>query len=236
MKFDYAPLWRQRINMVIFKAWFGRRRYIALPIQQLTQPGDTLLFGFGSLVLVRIAGFLITPMRSHTKFGKLMHRACTDLNFHRTSVRIGHHSVQRLVPVGLGIGDVVVVFLREHCEVFVHQRKHFVAVLHRINDDAHRTDIKQLIETQVLADHLFVDGINVFRATAHFGFNAVGLQQHLDAFDTTTHKGKTLLTRFVELFGNLVVDFGFRKAQGQILELPLHLPDTQTISQGRVKS
>lgn len=85
LKFDYAPLRRQRINMVIFKAWFGRRRYVALPIQQLTQPGNALLFGFGSLVLVRIAGFLITPMRSHTKFGKLMHRACTDLNFHRTS-------------------------------------------------------------------------------------------------------------------------------------------------------
>ena len=175
--------------MIVLKAGFGGGRHIALPIEQLTQPGHTLLFGFSALVLVGIAGFLVTPVRGHAKFCKFVHRTSADLNFHGTSVGIGHHGMKRLIPVGLGIGDVVVVLLGKHGEVFVHQRQHFVAVLHRINNDAHRTNVKELIEAQMLADHLFVDGIDVLRATAYFGFDTVGLQQHLDALDATAHKG-----------------------------------------------
>ena len=95
--------------MVVSKALGLRRLHVTVPGKNLPQPRHTLLFGFRALILVGVSGFLVSPVRGHTKFCKFMHRTRADLNFDRFSRGVSHHRMQRLVPVGFRVRDVVVI-------------------------------------------------------------------------------------------------------------------------------
>ena len=86
-----------------------------------------------------------------------MHRPGPDLNFERPAGLIGHDRMERLIAVGLGLGNIVVVLLRNDGKVLVHDGEHLVAPLDRIDDDAYGTHIKELVKPQVLALHLLPD-------------------------------------------------------------------------------
>ena len=59
--------------------------------------------------------------------------------------------MERLITIGLGIGNIVVILLRQNREVLLHNRERFIALLDGFDDDSNRTDVKELIKAQVLA-------------------------------------------------------------------------------------
>ena len=142
--------------------------------------------------------------------------------------------MQTSVAVRLRVRDVVVVFLRENREVFLHDGEHFVALLDRAHDDAKRPHVEELVEAQVLSLHLLPDRIDVLRTPGDISLNAVSLEERPHLFDRVLHEFETFLSGFVEFVRDLAVFLGTREAQRQVLELPLDLPDAETIGKRRI--
>lgn len=156
---------------------------------------------------------LVAPVRGHAELCELMHGAGADLDLERTPRLVGHDRVKRLVAVGLGLGDVIVVLLRNHGEVLVDDGEHLVAALDRIDDDAHGAHVEELVEAQVLALHLLPDRIDVLRTSRDFGLDAVLLKKSADAQHGALHELDALLARFVELLCDLTVFGRARETQ-----------------------
>ena len=108
-------------------------------------------------------------------------------------------------------------------------------MLHRVHDDAHGADIKKLVKAQVLTHHLFVNRIDVLGAAAYLGLNPLFPQKNPDLVDAVLHELEALLAGFIKFPGDFFVDLGFGKAKPQVFKLPLHLPDTEAVCQGRIK-
>ena len=163
-----------------------------------------------------------------------MHGSSADLNFNRPAELIGNDGMERLITIGLGIGNIVVILLRQNREVLLHNRERFIALLDGFDDDSNRTDVKELIKAQVLALHLFPNGIDMLRPARHLGLNTVRNHQRLDLLHRQSHEFQTFLTRLIEFSSNLVIFGRMRKAKREVFELPLDLPNTESISQGRI--
>ena len=250
-KLNDAALRRQTVDMVVFH---GRRcrlpllprlcigglgallgsapAHITPPGQELTQPRHALLLSNGGAV--GIARLFVAPMRSNTEFGKFMHGSSADLNFNRPAELIGNDGMERLITIGLGIGNIVVILLRQNREVLLHNRERFIALLNGFDDDSYGPDVKELIKAQVLALHLFPNGIDMLRPARHLGLNTVRNHQRLDLLHRQSHEFQTFLTRLIEFSSNLVIFGRMRKAKREVFELPLDLPNTESISQGRI--
>ena len=246
-----AALRRQAVDMIIFH---GRRcrmpllprlsigcldallssapAHITPPGQKLTQPRHTLLLSNGSSV--GIARLLVAPMRCNTEFCKFMHGSGADLNFNRAAELIGNDGMERLIAIRLGIGNIVVILLRQNREVLLHNRERFIALLDGFDDDSYGPDVKELIKAQVLALHLFPNGIDMLWPARHLGLNTVRSHQRLDLLHRQSHEFQTFLTRLIEFSSNLVIFGRMRKAKREVFELPLDLPNTESISQGRI--
>ena len=233
---DHAALRRERIDVVVehgLALGLALVLHVAAPGEQLAKPGDALLLG--ARRAVGVARLLVAPVRGHAELCELMHGAGADLDLERTARLVGHDRVKRLVAVGLGLGDVVVVLLRNHGEVLVHDGEHLVAALDRVDNDAHGAHVEELIKAQVLALHLLPDRIDVLRTSRDFGLDAVLLKKSADAQHGALHELDALLARFVELLCDLTVFGRARETQRQVLELPLELPDAEAVGQRCVK-
>jgi len=83
-QFQYASLWRKRINFHRREVHFQRRKELARllqflrPLNQLAHPGDALVVAGGH----RLAIFIF-PVGSHAFFGDAMHFLGADLNLKR---------------------------------------------------------------------------------------------------------------------------------------------------------
>ena len=77
-----------------------------------------------------------------------------------------HRRVQRLVEVELGHRDVVLEPALHRLPQRVDRAERAVAVLHRVDDDAHADEVLDLVELLAPHDHLLVDRPVVLRAAA----------------------------------------------------------------------
>lgn len=208
-------------------------RHVASPRKKLSQPRHALFVrGRGA---ERISRFLVAPVRGHAEFGELVHRARADLDFDGPPRLVRHDGVERLIAVRLRVRDVVVVFLREDRELFLHDREHRVALLDRPDDDAHGPNVKELIEAQVLSLHLLPDGIDVLRAPRDVRRDVVLAQKLLNAGDRLVDEFDALGAVPLEFARDGVVLLGAREAKRQVFELPLDLPDTEAVGKRRIE-
>ena len=141
--------------------------------------------------------------------------------------------MQRLVAIGLGLGDVVVKLLHDGLELLVHPAQGRVAVLHRGHHHAQRADVKHLVKVERLAAHLLDDAVDVLRAPLHAGADAARAQIGLQPPTQLLHVHLALAPLFVEQAGHFLVGIGLQEAKGQVLQLPLDLPDAQAVGQRR---
>ncbi|GBF29334.1 hypothetical protein MnTg03_00905 [bacterium MnTg03] len=70
--------------------------------------------------------------------------------------------MQGLVAVFLGVGNIVIEFVRDMLPGSMHNAEHYITIGYRINQNSHRAQVKQLVELQVLFLHLAPDTNNMF--------------------------------------------------------------------------
>ena len=99
---------------------------------------------------------LVPPVRSHARLGGGVHLGGANLNLDKPAIRGGHHRVQALVAVHLGIADVVLGLTGDGSELGVDRLEGGVAVVLVVDDDANRSQIVHVAEIDALLEHLAV--------------------------------------------------------------------------------
>ena len=160
-----------------------------------------------------------------------MHLGRPDLHFQRAAV-LGHHGgVQRTVEVALRMRNVVVELAVDRLPEGMNNPQRGIAVTQVGDDDAQRPHIVDFLEVQILGAHLVPDAVDMLRPAinlrrntglAHFVLQARGRR-----FDEVLALGALL----VQLLCDSLVGRRLDEAEREILDLPLHLPDAETVGE-----
>jgi hypothetical protein len=232
---DDAALRRQHVDGVVERGALelahplGGVADLVAPRQQLAQPGDLV-------VVTRIlpGAFLVAPVGGDAQLGVAVHLVGADLHFQRPPAGADHGGVQRAVVVALRVGDVVVELLRDRLPDVVHDAEHRVAVLDVADQHAQRAHVVDFGEVEVLRLHLAVDAVDVLRPANYLGLDAGGGQLALQAGDGFLDELLALDAALVELFRDALVGVRFEEAEGEVLQLPLQVPDADAVGERRV--
>ena len=117
----------------------ARIRGFPLPLQQLAQPGHPFLKA--TVIAVGVGAFLIAPVGGHPVLGDAVHLVGFNLHLQRMAAVADHRSMERLVHILLGRGDIVVKLPRHRVPEPVGHAQCRVAVGHVVNDDAQRVEV-----------------------------------------------------------------------------------------------
>ena len=90
-----------------------------------------------------------------------MHGLGTDLHLHHLAFRTDDSRVQGLIPVFLGVGDVIVEFVGNMAPECVHDTKRGVTVTDFRHQDADGPNIVHLGKIDALAPHFPPDTVDV---------------------------------------------------------------------------
>ena len=207
-----------------------------LPGQQLPQPRDARLpiqRWHHHLAAPGCTLFLVAPVRRQPVLGRLVHRPRADLHLHRPAIVSHHHRVQRLVAIGLRIGNVVVQLVHFRHPALMHQVQRRIAVGQRLHHHPQRPQVMQLLQAQMLGPQLVVDAVQVLRAPLHLRLDAMFGQQRRQLGRRIGHEGIPLRTLAVQRPGQLPIARRLQAAESQILHLPLDAVEPQTVGQRR---
>src|SRR5262245_3379468 len=208
---------------------FPRVLRVLLRLDQLTQPHQRLV----ELVLARLA-LLVEPVGGDSLLGDAVHLARTDLDLHRIALGADHRRVERLVHVHLRHRDEVLEAARDGLPQGMDDAESAVAVARRGRDGADGREIVDLVELPALVVHLLPDRVEVLGASADLGIDAdlgeLALHDRNDLVDV----GLALETALGDALLEIQVVARVEAAEGEILELRLHLGHAEPVGQGRV--
>ena len=114
-----------------------------------------------------LAGFVL-PVGSHTEFSREMHIPGAYLHFKGNGVFIrvvalaDDSGVQRLVAVGLGHGNVVLIAIGQRRIDGLHHTQRRITFGNGIHNHAHGIYVVNILKALALHDHLVVDAVNGF--------------------------------------------------------------------------
>src|SRR5690606_30544034 len=237
----HLALGRERIDAVLdqFAVEFPEQAHIAFGagIEQAPHPFDLaverrIAGGRTACAARHAAGFLVAPVRGHAEFGLGMHVEGADLHFERLAFGADHGGVQRAVVVVLGPGDVVVELAGQRRPQRVDDAERGVAGGDVVDHHPHRAQVVELADRHALLLHLLPDAVDVLGPARYFGVQAVREQCLVEfAFDLLD-VALAVAALAVEQAGDAAVGVGFQVAEGEVLELPLELPDTEAVGSG----
>ena len=163
-----------------------------------------------------------------------VHVPCADLDLDRLAARPDHRGVQALVHVELGHGDVVFEAPRHRAPPRVHGTEHGVAVLDRIDDDAHAHEVVDVRKIMAAHDHLLVDREIVLRSAGHIGLDVQVLQIVVDLGHDLLEIDLALPRAMCHEHHDLVVDLRVKHFEAQFLELRLDGVHAEAVGERRV--
>ena len=203
---------------------------ILLRLEQAADPGKLLLVSGAD---AGAAGFVL-PVCGDAVFADAVHLPGADLHLEHDALLAEDGRVHALVAVGLGCGDVVLEPSRHGAEHVVDVAEDVVAVGDVVHNDAERAEIEDLVEPAFLRVHLAVDAVGVLEAALH---RCVDVVLGEPVGDLLLHIGHELVEHVrlaVEIGDDLAVAVGVEVFEREILKLPLHLLQTETVGDGRV--
>ena len=214
-----------------FVEHFARVSHLFLPRNQLTQPGDTIL-----VTRATAAGgpLFIFPVRRHAQLGVFVHLFGTDLNFHRFAARAEHHGMNRLIAIRLRVRDVVIELIRQMAEVSMYYPQRGVAVLETLRHDTHGAHVKQLVKGEMFLLHFAPDAVDVLRTPVNLSAHILLFHRLAQPADEFLDIVLTVNAAFVQQFCDAFVFRRMQVAEAVIFQLPLQLPDTETVRQRRI--
>ena len=202
-----------------------------MPLEDLTQPGDFLFVVIGAGFDV---GALVLPVRAHAQLGFFVHGVSADLHFQHLALGADHRGVQRAVAVLFRVGDVVVEFFRDVPPQGVDDTERGVAVAHFRHQHTNGAHVVDLAEFQTLALHFAPDRIDVFGPAADVGIDASGGQFILQLAHHVGDEALAIQAPLMQQLGDLLVLIGLKVTEGQVLQFPLDVTDTETVGQRRI--
>ena len=141
--------------------------------------------------------------------------------------------VQALVAVGFGGGDIILEAVGQRVVHIVDEAQGAVALGQRIQNDADRIDIVDLVKGLVLHDGLAVDAVDALDAALDGRTLDAALFQPL--LDDAGHAGQKLLARaLAQHLADLVVAHGVQIVQAAVFQLFLHVQDAQAVGDGSI--
>ncbi len=163
-----------------------------------------------------------------------MHLVRPDLDLERLAVERDDRGVERLIEVVLGDGDVVVELAGDRAPDAVDDAEGGVAVAHLVDEQADRVHVVDLAELRALALHLLPDAVDVLGPALDVDRDAGRLEPRGELGDRPLDVRLTTLAPGVEELGQLAEPLGLEGLEGEVLELPLDLPDPEPLRQRRV--
>ncbi len=109
-----------------------------------------------------------------------------------------------------------------------------VAIAHLRHQHANSANVVDLAEFQAFALHLSPNRINVLGPAADVGRHASGQQLVLKLGHHVGNEALAIKAAFVQQLGDLLVLVGLQVTEGQVLQLPFDMTDTQSVGQRRV--
>ena len=109
-----------------------------------------------------------------------------------------------------------------------------VAVGNLVDQHAQRVDVVDLLELGALALHLSPDAADVLGPARDVGLDAGLLERLVEHDHGSLDERLALAPMRLELLGQAPVGLGLEHLEGQVLELPLDLPDAQPLGQRRI--
>ena len=166
-------------------------------------------------------------MRGYTQLSAFVHLRGADLHFKHAAFGANKGSVQGLIAVGLGIGDVVVKFGENRLPQIMNDAEHAVTFFFAGDFHPHRAHIIDLRKFQIFSLHFLIDTIDVLDPAIDFFRHYACLaqlmfQQGNDALDITLAINATLF----QFERKLLINIGFQSLQGAVFQLPFELGDT----------
>ena len=235
---DDLALRRQHVDRVGEQRLLERREPLArvgdrvLPVEHLPQPRDAVL---EPRIVPGRRALLVAPVGGDAVLGVLVHLAGADLHLERLPLRPDHRGVQRAVVVRLRLRDVVVELAGQRRPQVVHDAERRVARLHVVDDDAHRADVVERLDARLLAAHLAPDAEDVLGPAAHVGPDPRRGELALERRDHVLDVALAVEPALVDQLRDLPVGLRLDRAERQVLELPLELPDAEPVRERRVE-
>ena len=173
-------------------------------------------------------------MRGDAQFGVFVHLFSTDLNFHSFAAGAKHHGVDGLIAIRFGVRDVVIELIRQMAEVSMYYPQRGVAVLETLRHDTHGAHVKQLVKGEMFLLHFAPDAVDVLRTPVDLGAHILLFHRLAQPADKFLDIVFAVDAAFVQQFCNAFVFRRMQIAEAVIFQLPLQLPDTQTVRQRRI--
>ncbi len=230
---DEVSLGREAEHLVLEHLELGvleellRPRGVLEDVEELAQPAVLLA------VLAALA-LLVDPVRRHAELGHVVHLAGADLHLDALPLGSDHAGVERAVVVGLGRRDVVLEAAGDDRILGVDDAEALVALLGRLDDDAERHDVRQLLEADVLALHLEPDRVGGLLAARHPGGEPALGQGLPELLDDPGHQIAAALPEEPQPRNDAVARILGKLAEGQVLQLVAHRLDADALGQGRI--
>ena len=147
-------------------------------------------------------------MSGDAVFRNLVHLARADLQFDTLMARAHNRRVDRLVVVLLRSRDVVLETAGHRAPRRMHETKHPVTIVNRVNDQAKGINVGQLFEADLPVLHLTPDRVGLLLTPRNFRrdarFREFGGQCRADVFDQPFVLGP----QFCEFAGHSAKGFG----------------------------
>src|SRR5882724_4602470 len=202
---------------------------ILLRLDQLAQPHERLV----ELVLARLP-LLVEPVRRDPLLGDAVHLAGPDLDLDGVALGPDDRRVQRLVHVDLRHRDEILEAPRHRLPQRVDDAEGAVAVAHRGRDDTDGRQIVDLVELTALIVHLLPDRVEVLGPAPDLRVDPDLGELPLEDRDHLVDVRLALEAALGDALLEVDVVARVERAEGQVLELGLHLGHAQPMRQGRV--
>ena len=232
----HLPLGREGINLVGIEVHLQAGEelvgvgHLLLPLDQLADPVEPLLVAGRH----HASAGLVLPVGGDALFGDAVHLIGADLHLELMAAGAHHRGVQRPVTVGAGAGDEVLDAPRHRPPQGMNEPEDGVTGGHVLGDDADGQQVVDLVEGDLGALDLLVNGVEPLDAPLHPGLDAVFPQlldqsvfyaaQKLLALDAAGLHGRS----------HLLVAHRVGVAKGQVLEFAAHLAHAQPVRQRSV--
>ena len=197
---------------------------VALPLHELPQPGE-----LGVVVALGLGPFLVAPVGGDPDLRHLVHGVGPDLDLERLAVERDDGRVERLVEVVLGDGDVVVELAGDGTPERVDDAQRRVAVPDLVDQQADGVDVVDLGELRALALHLLPDAVDVLRPPLELGLDAGIRQPRPQLLDRPLDVRLAARPAGVQELRQLPVGLRLERLEREVLQLPLDLPDPETL-------